>query len=522
MTIGAAARAAGVPAWRLRAWEDAGLLAPLRTSAGYRLYSEADIARATRLALDVDGSDRLRGLAIAHEVATGGDPAGAPAVFPSATRSSEQFDLLREIAHMLGSAEDTGTGVRTAVARIAQYVEADAWSLTLANFVRQEVEVYAAFGLSEQFTRELASWPVRQGFGGQVFALREPISLPDLAAVARAGRETILTEGLRAYVGLPLTQGTERLGILELYRRSADAFARREIALLETTASLITPHIQAERLGRSVGTLQEERSRHFRTLVSQFAAAGRRQRETLAAELREIAATARSPEEGEAVADRLLRLARASEQGNLDDVDFVGLIETGILDRVRREHGLVTTLDVRNWSAPISTAFASRLYLLVLRLAEEVALTATGGFLVHLDSTADALVVSIDYGTEASRVHDPYSPSVEVLSLIDEARGALSASHGPASSTVRLTVLRDSAQQDAAGLTGRERETLAALHRGLTNREIAAQLGTSVKTIQNHLTALYRKLGVSNRGDAIALDVSLELEANERGGSVRS
>lgn len=51
-------------------------------------------------------------------------------------------------------------------------------------------------------------------------------------------------------------------------------------------------------------------------------------------------------------------------------------------------------------------------------------------------------------------------------------------------------------------LTPREREVLELLAGGLRNKEIAAQLGTSEKTIQFHIANLYGKLGVSSRTEA--------------------
>jgi pimeloyl-ACP methyl ester carboxylesterase/DNA-binding CsgD family transcriptional regulator len=52
-------------------------------------------------------------------------------------------------------------------------------------------------------------------------------------------------------------------------------------------------------------------------------------------------------------------------------------------------------------------------------------------------------------------------------------------------------------------LTGREREVLELLARGLANDEIAARLGITSKTVRNQVSALFDKLGVSSRAQAI-------------------
>lgn len=54
-----------------------------------------------------------------------------------------------------------------------------------------------------------------------------------------------------------------------------------------------------------------------------------------------------------------------------------------------------------------------------------------------------------------------------------------------------------------AQLSGRERELLEFLARGLDNHQIAAHLGISEKTVRNHVSSVFDKLGVESRAQAI-------------------
>ncbi len=56
-----------------------------------------------------------------------------------------------------------------------------------------------------------------------------------------------------------------------------------------------------------------------------------------------------------------------------------------------------------------------------------------------------------------------------------------------------------------AALSPREREILTRLTEGLSNAEIAERLGVSEKTVRNHLSNLFDKLGVWSRAQAIVL-----------------
>lgn len=60
-------------------------------------------------------------------------------------------------------------------------------------------------------------------------------------------------------------------------------------------------------------------------------------------------------------------------------------------------------------------------------------------------------------------------------------------------------------------LTDREGEILQLLARGLANKQIATRLGISEHTVKFHVSAIYSKLGVTNRTEAVSRGARLGL-----------
>jgi DNA-binding NarL/FixJ family response regulator len=108
------------------------------------------------------------------------------------------------------------------------------------------------------------------------------------------------------------------------------------------------------------------------------------------------------------------------------------------------------------------------------------------GFL-DKDVDPDALVRAL------RSVHDGHTL------LAAEAAGSLL--HAGAASAVR----------GVGALTGREREVLAQIADGRSNREIARLLRVSEKTVKTHVSSVLAKLGVADRTQAALLAVR-ELE----------
>lgn len=85
-----------------------------------------------------------------------------------------------------------------------------------------------------------------------------------------------------------------------------------------------------------------------------------------------------------------------------------------------------------------------------------------------------------------------------------EALGALREADAAAALMRSLGVKGRTGPRGAGALTRREREVLALLAEGLSNRDLAARLFISPKTAEHHVARVLAKLGLRSRAEAAA------------------
>ncbi len=97
------------------------------------------------------------------------------------------------------------------------------------------------------------------------------------------------------------------------------------------------------------------------------------------------------------------------------------------------------------------------------------------------------------------------SPPEEILAGLDELLAGGAPMSRPIARRVLASFSRPSARPDPLSeLTGRERETMDQLSRGLAYKEIAVALGISTATVKNHLYHIYEKLDARSGTEAVA------------------
>lgn len=107
-------------------------------------------------------------------------------------------------------------------------------------------------------------------------------------------------------------------------------------------------------------------------------------------------------------------------------------------------------------------------------------------------------------------------PSLEIAAAIDVILQG--DTWVPAEVRGRLAELTNEEQELAkkvADLTPQQYRVLLLVHEGLLNKQIAYQLNITEATVKAHITAIFKKLGVYSRTQAVLLVERLQLEPNK-------
>lgn len=117
---------------------------------------------------------------------------------------------------------------------------------------------------------------------------------------------------------------------------------------------------------------------------------------------------------------------------------------------------------------------------------------------------------ALDAGASGYLVHGSFDATTLVHTVRSAAMGAGAFSH-QALAAIRGTALREDPEverrrrQQRFDLSDRQGELMELIARGKTNAEIAAELYLAEKTVKNHVNAIFGKLVVTNRSEAIAV-----------------
>jgi DNA-binding NarL/FixJ family response regulator len=199
-----------------------------------------------------------------------------------------------------------------------------------------------------------------------------------------------------------------------------------------------------------------------------------------------------------AIADdnAVIREGLASVLESDPDIRVVAHASTGkeAVVVVRNHQPDVALLDVR---MPVRDGLSA---------AEEIA-AGTPVIMLTYAEDPDTIWAALRAGAAGYLVHGQFTPD-ELHHAVREVAAGRPVLTGPAA-TVALDAMRNHRAPSRAapgrlGLTERESEIMDLLVQGLSNQAISEELYITHKTVKNHLSRIYARIGVTSRGEAVA------------------
>ena len=185
----------------------------------------------------------------------------------------------------------------------------------------------------------------------------------------------------------------------------------------------------------------------------------------------------------------------------LDDHEVV---RRGICDILDRADGIEVVAEAANVAQAVRRVDATRpdVVLSDLRLPDGTGLDVIAHVRAHHPDTSIVVLTSYDdddakaaaRAAGAAAFVAKTAGSAEVLSAVRDA--ASGRAHGQ-----HIDVNEDPA---IATLTPTERKIVVAVGDGLSNKEIADDLGIAEKTVKNHVTSILAKMGLQRRTQVVA------------------
>lgn len=199
--------------------------------------------------------------------------------------------------------------------------------------------------------------------------------------------------------------------------------------------------------------------------------------------------------------------------------DDHNVVRKGIRDLLSDEDDITVVGEARNGQEAVDLALALRPDVVVMDIAmpELTGVEATRQLRAQAPGVRVLVLTAYDddpyiYGLLDAGATGYILKTAESREIVRAVR-ATAAGQSALDPAIAPRLIARLSQPPAGGdtLTERELEVLRRAARGLTNKQIGADLAISDRTVQNHLANIYAKLGVASRTEAVTAALQRQL-----------
>lgn len=188
--------------------------------------------------------------------------------------------------------------------------------------------------------------------------------------------------------------------------------------------------------------------------------------------------------------------------------DDHAVVRIGLASLLEAERDMVVVGQAKNGEEAVEIARTEKPDIVVMDLMMPRMNGADATAALSAECPAAKVIVLTSYGAADDVAHALEAGAAGALmktaedgALVDAIRRIVNGER-VISPEIRQLLAEDPPVPD---LTPRQREILSSITRGLTNREIAVQLGIRRDGVDRHVNAILAKVGAANRAEAVAI-----------------
>ena len=167
------------------------------------------------------------------------------------SENEKRLSALNEVSDAVSQSLELEYILGAATEKVSSVMDVDVVLAFLLDEEKQELKPTTYRGVSEEFIAELGTLKVGEGFNGLVAETGKPLIVEDITSDPRLTKETVLKEGIKTVLSVPLRGAGKITGTLSVATRSPREFAQEEVDLLSHIANHIAVAVDNARLYRS-------------------------------------------------------------------------------------------------------------------------------------------------------------------------------------------------------------------------------------------------------------------------------